>query len=435
MQMRCDPKPKSPQYRKEDDVMNALQGKNLAKIKQQNMENIKTILYRSAPLSRAQIANQLELTPPTITNIVGELIQQGVVQELEKTEGEGRGAGRKPINIDLVPGAHLSLGVSLGRDATHYCITDLRGKVLAQGTADLMPEEYEAMVQQLLDLLTSIQQRYADLWERLLGVGITLPGIVDAHNGVIKNPGYNERQEWREKPLASRISQKIGLPVRLENNTRGRACAVSLFHSELLGDYSTFAFCYVYWGIACPLVLDNHSFRGEDAAAGEIGRMVMDPRLTTDPCSRNMPALCMPGTLESLSSVRAILTYCREALEAGKCTVLAQICKRPEKLTLEQVLRAQEKGDEAVCKIIDRGMRYLGIALANVVNFINPHLIFLSGPMFRNRRNLETVENMLRGYLFHAEDEQLNLVYIDLGDYGGALGAAACCIEKYFLRA
>ena len=44
MQMRCDPNPKSPQYRKEDDVMNALQGKNLAKIKQQNMENIKTIL-------------------------------------------------------------------------------------------------------------------------------------------------------------------------------------------------------------------------------------------------------------------------------------------------------------------------------------------------------------------------------------------------------
>ena len=99
------------------------------------------------------------------------------------------------------------------------------------------------------------------------------------------------------------------------------------------------------------------------------------------------------------------------------------------------MLRAQEKGDETVCQIIDRGMRYLGIALANVVNFINPHLIFLSGPMFRNRRNLETVENMLRGYLFHAEDEQLNLVYIDLGDYGGALGAAACCIEKYFLRA
>ena len=55
--------------------------------------------------------------------------------------------------------------------------------------------------------------------------------------------------------------------------------------------------------------------------------------------------------------------------------------------------------------------------------------------MFRNRSNLETVENMLRGYLFHTEDEQINLVYVDLGDFGGALGAAACCIEKYFLRA
>ena len=57
----------------------------------------------------------------------------------------------------------------------------------------------------------------------------------------------------------------------------------------------------------------------------------------------------------------------------------------------------------------------------------------LAGGMPCSKR--ETVENMLRGYLFHAEDEQLNLVYIDLGDYGGALGAAACCIEKYFLRA
>lgn len=413
--------------------MNALHGKNLAKIKQQNMENIKTIRYRSAPLSRAQIASRLELTPPTITNIVGELIQQGVVQELDKA-GESRGAGRKPINIDLVPESHLSLGVSLGRDGTRYCITDLRGRMLAQGSADRMPEEYEPMVQQLLDLLGTIRHRHANLWKRLLGVGITMPGIVDPHRGVIKNPGYNERKEWREKTLADRISGQIGLPVRLENNTRGRACAVSLFHSELLGEYSTFAFCYVYWGIACPLVLDNHSFRGEDAAAGEIGRMIMDPCLT-DPCSHNMPAFCVPGSLESLSSVRAILAYCREALEAGECTVLAQICKKPEDLTLEQVLRAQERGDEAVCRIVDRGMRYLGIALANVVNFINPHLIFLSGPMFQNRRNLETVESILRSSLLYAEDEQLKLVYVDLGDFGDALGAAACCIEKYFLRA
>ena len=79
-------------------------------------------------------------------------------------------------------------------------------------------------------------------------------------------------------------------------------------------------------------------------------------------------------------------------------------------------------------------MFYLGIALANIVGFLNPHLIFLSGPMFRNHENVDTVERSLRTYAFRSSDEKLQLVYVDLGEYGGAVGAAASCIEKYFLR-
>ena len=78
--------------------MPVMHGKNLAKIKQQNLESIKATLYRYAPLSRAEIAERLALTPPTITNIVSELIQQGVVQELPASASAApHGVGRKPI--------------------------------------------------------------------------------------------------------------------------------------------------------------------------------------------------------------------------------------------------------------------------------------------------------------------------------------------------
>ena len=78
--------------------MAVMHGKNLAKIKQQNLESIKATLYRYAPLSRAEIAERLELTPPTITNIVGELIADGVVQELPASPNDApHGVGRKPI--------------------------------------------------------------------------------------------------------------------------------------------------------------------------------------------------------------------------------------------------------------------------------------------------------------------------------------------------
>lgn len=77
--------------------MSGLEGRNLAKVKKQNMAAVKTILYRQAPLSRVEIAEQLELTPPTITNIVSELIQAGVVQELTASDLPNRGIGRKPL--------------------------------------------------------------------------------------------------------------------------------------------------------------------------------------------------------------------------------------------------------------------------------------------------------------------------------------------------
>ena len=79
-------------------------------------------------------------------------------------------------------------------------------------------------------------------------------------------------------------------------------------------------------------------------------------------------------------------------------------------------------------------MFFLGIALANVVSFLNPHLIMLSGPLFRNQENFDTVRRSLADHAFRSSDEKLQLLCVDLGEYGGAVGAAASCIEKYFLR-
>lgn len=409
--------------------MQTNRAKNLVQVKQQNMESIKTVLYRYAPLSRAEIAEKLELTPPTISNIVAELIQQGVVQELSSVSdpNTSQGVGRKPINIDLVPKSRLTLGISLGRDVTHYCITHLRGGILAQGTWEVMPDNYDDMVNQLLRLLNALKQKYASKWDSLSGIGLTAPGIVDSHSGVLKTLRF-ERQSWHNRPLAETIRQATMLPVSLENNVRARARAISLFHPQLLGDCSTFAFCHVSWGIACSFVLNNQILTGDSYSAGEIGQMIVDPY------GDELENCGMPGSLESLASTRAILKRCRMALSENQCPVLGQLCKDPQNLTLDQVLEAQLQGDPAVQTIVNQGMVFLGLALTNVVDFINPRLIFLSGPLFRNQANFEIVDITLQTHAFRASDEPLRLMYLDLGEYGDAIGAAAVSIEKTFLH-
>ena len=225
------------------------------------------------------------------------------------------------------------------------------------------------------------------------------------------------------KPFTEDVSRAIGLPVCLENNVRGRTQALPLFRPQLVRDYDNFAFCHVSWGIACPVMLPSGTM-----TIGEIGHTIIDP---AGPQIKNCG---MPGSLESYSSVRAILERCRQALRRQEAPVLASICNDPSRLTLEHILEAQGLQDPAVCAIVNLAMWYMGISLANIANLLDPHLLFLSGPMFRRKENLLTVENALNHYAFRADNSEVKLVHTDLGAYGGAVGAAAVCLQRFFIE-
>ncbi len=405
----------------------ARSGTNSADIKQKNMEAVKLMLYRQAPISRAEIAAQLGLTPATITNITGELIAAGFIEEIESDSAASHGIGRKPVLIDIRRDCFTVLGLTLGRDSTRFAICDMRGNVLAQGIYEVMNDEYSVMLHQLQGILSLIEKQHGDLWKSLLGIGIAIPGVVNAHMGQVKNHG-NERRSWCGQPLGEEISRFTGLPVRVDNNVKARASAISLFWPDLLEGERTYALCYVSFGIACPFVLGNSVFKGDEDAAGEIGKMILQPD------SQESISFAPAGSLEALSSVTAILKQCSDRMAQGEDTILRELCPREEDLSFPQVLEAQRREDPMVCDIMDRAMFYVGIALANIVSIINPHLILLSGAIFTNLHNAEVVQDSLMKHAFLADYESLRVVPLDMGEYAGAIGAAACCIEKYFVH-
>lgn len=402
-------------------------GTNSAVVKQRNMEAVKLMLYRYAPISRSDIADYLGLTPATITNITSELINAGYVVEIDEDTSPSRGMGRRPILLDLKRDRYTVLGISLGRDSTRFAICDMRGAVLAHGIYEVMSDEYDVMLHQLQGILSLIQKENEELWKNLLGIGIAIPGVVDSQLGQLKNHG-SERVSWCKQPLGEEISRFTGLPVGVENNVKGRTSAISLFWPGLLEGEPTFALCYVSFGIACPFSLGKWVFKGDEDAAGEIGKMILRPHAEEE------VGFARPGSLEALSSVLAILKQCRDRMEQGEETVLRELCPNAEDLTFPQVLEAQRRDDPMVCEILDRAMFYVGVALANIVDIINPHLVLLSGAIFTNPRNAETVKQTLLEKAFMADVESIRVVPVDMGEYAGAIGAAACCIEKYFIR-
>ncbi len=402
-------------------------GTNSADIKQKNLEAVKLMLYRQAPISRAEIAAQLGLTPATITNITGELFNSGYIEEIETNTENSHGIGRKPVLLDIKRDCFSVLGLTLGRDSTRFAICDMRGNVLAQGIYEVMNDDYNVMLHQLQGILSLVEKEHSNLWKKLLGIGIAIPGVVNAHMGQVKNHG-NERRSWCGKPIGEEISRFTGLPVRVENNVKARASAISLFWPNFLEGEPTYALCYVSFGIACPFVLGDWVFKGDEDAAGEIGKMILQPD------SQENISFAPAGSLEALSSVTAIIKQCRDRMNSGEKTVLRELCPRTEDLTFPQIMEAQRQDDPMVCEIMDRAMFYVGVALANIVSIINPHLILLSGAIFTNLHNAEVVQDSLMKHAFLADYKSLRVVPLDMGEYAGAIGAAACCIEKYFVR-
>ncbi len=395
-------------------------GKNQVIAKQENVSLIKSLIYKVGPISRAEISEQLGLTPPTITNIVAEMIRDGIVQELETEKKAPKGhAGRNPIRIDFIPDSRLALGISLGRDYTHYCISDLRGNMIVKGEDPMMPSEYEEMTKKLIALIRRILKKYPDYREKLTGIGIAVPGIVDAHTGTI-NKTDEERRSWENQSLGDLVFREFGMPVRVENNVRARTLDLALFRPQVLEDYETFVLCYASWGIAGPMILQNRSVRGEYGAAGEIGHIVMNPETSE--------------TLEQYASLRCILDKCRAAMKEGKIPVLSSLCRDPETLDIETVNEAQKQGDPFVKDLMETAMKYLGIALSNIISFMNPDLIVLSGPMFLEEDNRTLCEQIMRKHAYSADIDHTVVRYVEFNEYSGAAAAAAACLDKYFVR-
>lgn len=426
--------------------MSSTHGKNSVYIKKQNETALKTLLYRKGPLSRSEIAAELSLSSPTITNIVGDYIHQGLIAEFPQAEEVNpHGVGRKPIKVDFVVSSRLSLGISLGRDQTHWCICELRGRIVAQGTLAAMPDDYQQMLEILRGLLTRIRAEQSAAWSRLVGICLVMPGYVDAERGRPKNRGGQEKSDWKNRPLADDLAAFAGLPVCCENNVRARAYSLQLFRPELLEGTSSYAFCYLNWGIACPVFIPD-AVSDDISFAGEIGHMIMDPYGTTltphtnpktkgeSPWQTIMRGYQgVAGSLEAYSSVYALLEYCGRAMELGQTPILSGICPEPRSLTPAALWQAQEMGDPVVCRTIERAMTYIGIALANTVNFVNPHRIFLSGQAFRHPQNVRTVKESFNRYVFHSGEEMVTFCELPADEYGSAIGACSIALRRFFI--
>ena len=395
-------------------------GSNHQLLKQNNYNLIKKYIYRNSPISRVEIAQQLGLTTATITGMVNPMISSGLLRETVAQAEEAKSAGRPRMMLEFVPEAHYVCGVDVGVYRTNYCLTDIRGNVVAVRHTDQPLGEYrvtlECLAQQIPDFLTDA----GIPTNKVLGVGICLPGMIDGSVDKIYDIFY---EGWTEHNLCAELGQRLGLKVEVENNVRARAISAELFDRIVKAE--PFAYFFVSFGIACQMIIDGKVLYGQSAAAGEIGHTVVQRNGPVCPTCGNR------GCLEALTGERAILQQCRDIMVTDTPTVLRGLCQDPALLTMDQVLEAQELGDKAVSNVIEDAIEYLGIALANTINLISPRAVVLEGRILSTSKNQERMLRTVEQYMFHIHSGMTDFTFLPYDPDRGARAAAAVVIKEF----
>ena len=373
---------------------------SLAYIKEKNTRLIFRETKKNDRITRADLARLTELTPSTVSYITGVLLEKGILRE-SGTEDVGR-TGRKGIMLEINYDDHLLLGYDVGSLNTKAVICNGRGDIIESKTMETvkgkgLQDQIETVIAELLKMYPAVKS-----------VGMAFPGHVDflsnnvvsSHNLGIQN--FNANQF---------VEDRFGLPAHIDNNVSMMAKLIILnqkFSSE------NFVVVNLGPGIGSSIVFNNQILRGENNSAGEIGHLTVNHTGKMCTCGKR-------GCLETEASARAIVANYKSM--SGRDDIGCN-----DSLA---VFNLAMGGDPDARKAFERAGKYLGIALAHMVNILDPARVYICGGVSSAWELMErsTMEFFRRNAFYASVNTEITSS--KLGPFGTAIGAALYAFEAY----
>ena len=372
-------------------------------------------------ISRVALARKLQIAPSTVGNYAARLIAEGFLEEdPDKMDFE---MGRPPTALRLNPDGGQFIGVDFEARNIMAMAVDFSDRPLRQAHKDIeQSDSVQAVVGKIEQAIEEVLPSEPD---RLLAIGIGVPGLVNPVKGI--GVHYKYISDWQNVSLAAPMAKRFGVPVYLENCVRSMALAELWFgQGRGLKDWLCLG---IRSGIGAGIVSGGQLQTGANHRAGEIGRWVC-PR-PPKPASLFTHARTSSGGLElqDVASVRAILAALDRARKAGKRTLLSG---HPGPLAFADVLGAAREKDHLTLQIINHAAEQLGWAVGELSFALNPSRVILAGPLtLLGEIMLRPLREYAQDVLRESGADVPEIINSTMGEYSGALGAAALAVHEW----
>ena len=400
------------------ETKNSLQHlSNVEKKKHLLKKRIVRYLYFHGSKSAAEISKKLKSSIPTITATISELIANEVITE----QGQGNSSGgRRPNLFGLQKNTFYILGIDIGRFSTKMAIFNTKlENITGIKTFDLKLENDNSLIDIIHNNAEKLITESGISREKLIGVGVDLPGLVDAENGC----NYTFFHQ-KDKSLATRFEEKLKLPVYIENDAKARALAE--YRYGLAKGSTNALVMHVGWGVGLGMIINGKLYRGTSGFAGEFSHIPIVENGKLCSCGKQ-------GCLETLASGTALVQLAKEGLSAGRNSTLNNIIDNGQELIPKLIIEAANKGDQFAIATISQVGLELGKGIAILIQLFNPERIILGGRVAEaNQYLLTPIEQALNHYSLPKLRKQTKIMISDLGTNANILGSVAMVIENIF---
>jgi N-acetylglucosamine repressor len=314
-----------------------------------NQQLVLRALHDRSPLSRADLARLTGLTRTSVGDLVGTLIDEGLIEEIGRGQSSG---GKSPILLRVAPDGRHLIGLDLGEGQFTAAVVNLRGEILRSIRRPLEGRNGDATVELIFELVDALR---ADDRSPLLGIGIGVPGIIDTSTGTVR---WSVNLDWAELRLGPLLEKRYGVPVVVANDSHAAALAELTFFRRPRP--KNLIVVKVGRGVSAGIILNGQLFQGDGYGAGEFGHISMG--------SADAPCRCgKQGCLESMASMGALI----DAAGAIEPSITDE----------SGLVAAFRAGVTGIREIVLDAARELGVAVGWLIGVLDVHHVLLVGPV------------------------------------------------------
>ncbi|MDP3642838.1 MAG: ROK family protein [Bacteroidota bacterium] len=387
----------------------------LKKIKQKT--RILGLLHAYGTISAPELKKLLKISLPTCIGLMNNLISSGFVKNIGIGESSG---GRKPVLYGLPENRFYVISCDFGRFSASMAILDCYNRFVTPIIEIDTHIDDPQLVDKLYNTAKKLMADYQVSDDRIYGLGVDMPGLVDSKIGI----NYTIKDKRRQN-IGRDLRQRFNKLVYIDNDARMHAHGE--FHFGAAKNYKDAIIIHWSWGIGLGIFINGLLFSGNNGFGGEFSHIPMVENGELCICGKR-------GCLETIASSNTVMRLVRQGFAHNEISSLInRFSGQPEKVTPEEVINSARQGDEFCISILNEVGKAMGKGLSYIIQLLNPEVIVLSGPLSKAKQYiLSPVQQSLNRLCLEKISQNTTIIVSEMGDQSALLGTSEMVFQKVF---